>query len=56
VLKGKRFSDVENIKSVKEILTDISVQDFKNCFEQNWREITLKNSMLLIFAVLKVNA
>jgi histone-lysine N-methyltransferase SETMAR len=35
VLKGKRFSDVENIKSsVKRILTDIPVQDFKNCFEQ----------------------
>jgi histone-lysine N-methyltransferase SETMAR len=34
VLKGKRFSDVEDIKSsVKKILTDIPVQDFKNCFE-----------------------
>jgi hypothetical protein len=34
VLKGKRFSDVEDIKlSVKRILTDIPVQDFKNCFE-----------------------
>jgi hypothetical protein len=35
VLKGKRFSDVEDINSsVKKILTDIPVQDFKNCFEQ----------------------
>jgi hypothetical protein len=35
VLKGKCFLDVEDIKaSVKEILTDIPVQDFKNCFEQ----------------------
>jgi hypothetical protein len=31
VLKGKRFSDVQDIKSyVKRILTDIPVQDFKN--------------------------
>jgi histone-lysine N-methyltransferase SETMAR len=35
VLKGKRFLDVEDIKSrVKKILRDIPVQDFKNCFEQ----------------------
>jgi hypothetical protein len=35
VLKGKRFSDAEDIKSpVKNILTDIPVQDFKNRFEQ----------------------
>jgi histone-lysine N-methyltransferase SETMAR len=35
VLNGKCFSDVENIKSsVKKILTDTPVQDFKNCFEQ----------------------
>jgi hypothetical protein len=35
VLKGKGFSDIEDIKSsVKKILTDIPVQDFKNCFEQ----------------------
>jgi hypothetical protein len=31
MLKGKRFSDVEDIKSsVKKIFTDIPVQDFKN--------------------------
>jgi hypothetical protein len=30
VLKGKRFSDVEDIKSsVKKMLTDIPIQDFK---------------------------
>jgi histone-lysine N-methyltransferase SETMAR len=35
VLKGKRSSDVEDIKSsVEKILTDILVQDFKNRFEQ----------------------
>jgi hypothetical protein len=35
VLKGKRFSDVEDIKSsVKKKLTKIPVQDFKNCLEQ----------------------
>jgi transposase len=35
VLKGKRFSDVEDIKlSAEEVLTDIPVQDFKNCFQQ----------------------
>jgi hypothetical protein len=34
VLKGKRFSEVENITSVKKILTDIPVQDFKNCFKK----------------------
>jgi hypothetical protein len=35
VLKGKRFLDVEDIKSsVKKFLTDIPVQDSKNCFEQ----------------------
>jgi hypothetical protein len=35
VLKGKRFSDVEDIKSfAKKKLTDNSVKDFKNCFEQ----------------------
>jgi histone-lysine N-methyltransferase SETMAR len=37
VLKGKRFSDVEDIKSsVKNILTDIPVQDLKKkTFEQS---------------------
>jgi hypothetical protein len=35
VLKAKCFSDVENTElPVKKILTDILVQDFKNCFEQ----------------------
>jgi hypothetical protein len=35
VLKEKRFSDVKDMKSsVKQMLTDIPVQDFKNCFEQ----------------------
>jgi hypothetical protein len=35
VLKGKCFSDVMDIKSsVKKILTDLQLQDFKNCFEQ----------------------
>jgi hypothetical protein len=34
VPKGKRFSEVEDIKSsVKQILADIPVQDFENCFE-----------------------
>jgi hypothetical protein len=34
VLKGKCFLDTENIKSFgKKILTDIPIQDFKNCFE-----------------------
>jgi hypothetical protein len=38
VLKAKRFSDFENIKSpVGKKLTDIPVQDFKNCFEQ-WQK------------------
>jgi hypothetical protein len=33
VLKVKRFSDVEDIKSsVKKFLTDFPVLDFKNCF------------------------
>jgi hypothetical protein len=62
-VKGKHFSDIEDIKSpVKKILTDIPGQDFKNCFDQwskswkrceDWREITLKNSRLLISAALK---
>jgi hypothetical protein len=35
VLKGKCFSDVENIKSsVENKNFDIRVQDFKNCFER----------------------
>jgi hypothetical protein len=35
VLKGKRFSDVEDIKSLtRKMCADIPVQDFKNCFEQ----------------------
>jgi hypothetical protein len=35
VLKGKLFLDVEDFKSsLKKILADIPVQDFKNCFEQ----------------------
>jgi hypothetical protein len=35
LLKGKRSSDAENIKSpVKKKLTDIPVKDFKNCFKQ----------------------
>jgi histone-lysine N-methyltransferase SETMAR len=64
VLKGKRFSDVEDIKSsVKKILTDIPVQDFKILLNngrsagnivKNWSEITLKNSRLLISAALKI--
>jgi hypothetical protein len=33
-LKGKRFSDVEAIKSSEKKFLDIPVQDFKNCFEQ----------------------
>jgi hypothetical protein len=32
VLKGKHFFGINS--SVKKILTDIPVQDFKNCFEQ----------------------
>jgi hypothetical protein len=37
-MKEKHFSDFEDIKSSvgKTILTDISVHDFKTCFEQ-WR-------------------
>jgi hypothetical protein len=64
VLKGKHFLDIEDIKSpVKKNLTDIPVQDFKNCFDQwskcwehyeDWREITLKNCRLLISAALKI--
>jgi hypothetical protein len=35
VLKKTHFLDADDIKSsVKKILTDIPVQDFKNCFEQ----------------------
>jgi hypothetical protein len=35
VLKGKRFSNVEDIKSsAKKMLTEIPVEDFKNCSEQ----------------------
>jgi histone-lysine N-methyltransferase SETMAR len=34
VLKGKRYLDVGDIKPMKKILTDIPVQDFRNCFEQ----------------------
>jgi hypothetical protein len=35
VLRGKRFSDVEDVKlCVKKILTDIPVLDFENCSEQ----------------------
>jgi hypothetical protein len=35
IMKEKRFWDLEDIKSsVKTILTDILLQDFKNCFEQ----------------------
>jgi hypothetical protein len=35
MLKGKCFLDVEDINSsVKIILTDIPIQNFKNCFEQ----------------------
>jgi hypothetical protein len=35
VLKRKRFSDAEDIKSrVKKILTDIPLKDFENCFQQ----------------------
>jgi hypothetical protein len=35
VLKGKHFSGVADIKSsVKKILSDTPVQDFKSCFEQ----------------------
>jgi hypothetical protein len=44
VLKIKSFLDVEDIKSsVKKFLTDIPVQDFKNCFEQwlkRWEHCT----------------
>jgi hypothetical protein len=35
MLKAKCFSDTENIKpSVKKIMTDILIQDIKNCSEQ----------------------
>jgi hypothetical protein len=52
VLKGKSFSEVENIKFVYKILTNIPAQYIKNCSEEllalgnivkNWRAITLKN-------------
>jgi hypothetical protein len=52
VLKGKRFSDVEDIKSsVKKISTDIPIQDFKNCFEISAAlKIKLKKKTLNLFA------
>jgi hypothetical protein len=34
VVKENRISDVEVIKCAKKNLTDIAVQDFKNCSEQ----------------------
>jgi hypothetical protein len=65
VLRGKRFSDVSDIKSsAQEVLTDIPVQEFKNCFQQwpkHWEHCTelwgyySENSRLLISAALKIN-
>jgi hypothetical protein len=65
MLKEKRFSDVEDIKSsVKRILTDILVQDLKTFvingrsagnIVKNLREINCKKSMLLISAAFKIN-
>jgi hypothetical protein len=59
VLKGKRFLDVEDIKSsVKRIFTDrILKTDLNNGqstgnIVKNWSEIALKNSRLLISATL----
>jgi hypothetical protein len=58
MLKGKHFSDVEDMKSsVKEILTDIPLHDFKKAvlnscrspgnIAKNWREITYLLAYLL---------
>jgi hypothetical protein len=61
----KHISNIEGIKtSAKKILTNIPVQNFKNCFEhgwstgntvRNWRAITSKNSRLLISTALKIS-
>ena len=35
VLKGKHFSDVEEVKQKTEALKDIRINEFKNCSEQS---------------------
>jgi transposase len=64
-LKGKRFSDIEDIKSsAKNFLPTLLFRNLKTALDncripgnivKNWREIPLKNSRLLISAVLKIN-
>jgi hypothetical protein len=64
VLKGKRFLDVEGIKSsVKKMMTDTPGQDLKTILNngrsagntvKNCREFTSKKSKLLISAALKI--
>jgi predicted ATP-dependent endonuclease of OLD family len=68
VLKEKRFLDVEDIKSSakeKKKKAGIPVQDVEKFLNsgrsagyivKNWRESTLKNSMSLISAALKINS
>jgi hypothetical protein len=65
VLKGKRFPDIEDIKSsVKKFwqafLFRILKTVLNNCRSagsilKNWREFTLKNSRLLISAAFEIN-
>jgi hypothetical protein len=57
-LKGKRFSDVKCHKSYANKTGIIPVQYLENCserrqrrWEQNWREITLENTGMLISVV-----
>jgi hypothetical protein len=65
VLRGKRFFEVEDIKSsMKKFLQTFLFRILKSVLNnersngntvKNWRQITLKNSRLLISAVLKIN-
>jgi hypothetical protein len=65
ILKGKRFSDVEDIKSSEKIFQQIflfriskTVLNNGRCAGngvKNWREIALKNSGLIISEALKIN-
>jgi hypothetical protein len=65
ILKGKRFSEVEAIKSsVKKNEQTFAFRILKTVLKNirgtgnitnNWMEITLKNSMLLISASLKIH-
>jgi hypothetical protein len=64
MLKGERFSEAEAIKSMCENFLTFFFRIFKTVLNsgrsagnilKNWREITLKNSMLLISAALKIH-